>query len=477
MKMNCRYFLRLAALIPILFSALVTSCSRGYEGWRAGCAKVKITPEESVWMAGYASRNHPSEGVRQDLWAKALALEDASGSRAVIVTMDILSIPKIFSDNVRDELAERYGLSRAQVILNVSHTHSGPVLYGDLPHLYPLSEEEEDVVISYTDLLGEKLITLVGDALKDLGPARLSSGSGVVRFAVNRRNNIEKQLTPMSELHGPSDHSVPVLKVEDAKGNLRAVLFGYACHNTVILDYEFCGDYAGYAQQELETAYSGYTARNGVKTAAKGAQAMFFQGCGADQNPLPRRKVSLAVQYGRDLAVAVDQALESDMRPLDPVLTTRYCELDLPFDKIASDEELHELAEGDNYKARWAREMLNRKAAGETFPDKYPYPIQYWQLGDQKIFTLGGETVVEFALRFKETFGEDAFVMGYCNDVMSYIPSETVWDEGRYEGANAHFVYNLPARWQRDALPLILGAAKELTTDNEPVKRPTKPLR
>ena len=473
MKMNCRYFLCLAATMLALATGSAVSQAGERGMWRAGCARTIITPPESIWMAGYASRNHPSEGVRQDIWAKALALEDASGSLGVIVTMDILSIPKVFSDNVRDELAEHYGLSRAQVILNVSHTHSGPVLDGDLPHLYPLSEEEEDVVINYTDWLGEKLVTVVGDALKDLGPARLSSGNGIVRFAVNRRNNKEKQLTPSTELKGPTDHSVPVLKVEDDRGKTKALLFGYACHNTVILDYNICGDYAGFAQEELEMRHNWPLADG----AFPGVQAMFFQGCGADQNPLPRRKVSLAVQYGHELAAAVDQALESDMRPLDPVLTTRYCELDLPFDKIASDEELQELAEGDNYKARWAREMLNRKAAGETFPDKYPYPIQYWQLGDQKIFTLGGETVVEFALRFKENFGEDAFVMGYCNDVMSYIPSETVWDEGRYEGANAHFVYNLPARWTRDALPLILDAAKELTTDNEPVKRPTKPLR
>ena len=97
----------------------------------------------------------------------------------------------------------------------------------------------------------------------------------------------------------------------------------------------------------------------------------------------------------------------------------------------------------------------------------YPYPIQYWRIGAQRLFTLGGELVSDYALRLKASYGADIFVMGYANDVMSYIPSTLIWDEGGYEGALAHRVYALPARWTRDVQTRILDAVQDLIP-NEP---------
>ncbi|WP_317170108.1 neutral/alkaline non-lysosomal ceramidase N-terminal domain-containing protein [Rhodocytophaga rosea] len=109
----------------------------GHAGWKAGVARVVITPQQSMWMAGYANRDHSSEGTLHELWAKALVLEDAGGKRAVLVTADLLGIPKELSHHIRNQLESKYQLSRAQVILNSSHTHSGPVLQGALLDIYP----------------------------------------------------------------------------------------------------------------------------------------------------------------------------------------------------------------------------------------------------------------------------------------------------------------------------------------------------
>ena len=423
------------------------------EGWKAGCACVRITPEEPVWMAGYASRNHSSEGVRTDLRAKALALEDASGQLGVIVTMDLLSLPKDFSDTLKARLHHRYGLDRSQVILSVSHTHSGPVIGNALQYIYPMTEADREAVGRYTARLLDELTGLVGAALQERVPVRLHSGNGMARFATNRRNNDEKQLGAASERKGPHDHAVPVLAVED-EGGMKAILFGYACHNTVLSTYLFDGDYAGYAQAELERLYPG-------------AVALFFQGAGGDQNPLPRRKLSLAVQYGKELAAAVEQVLSEEMTPLDPALEMRYREISLPLDTPEPEDELARLAEGTDYQARWARGMLLSRARGETPVRSYPYPIQYWRIGAQRLFALGGELVSDYALRLKASYGADIFVMGYANDVMSYIPSTLIWDEGGYEGALAHRVYALPARWTRDVQTRILDAVQDLIP-NEP---------
>src|SRR5665213_958922 len=105
-----------------------------YTTWKAGVAGIVITPDESMWMAGYGSRNHPSEGTVNDLWVKALALQDMNGNECVLVTMDLEEIPKIFSDWIKNQLKIKFQLSEARIILNVSHTHSSPVLedFGDI---------------------------------------------------------------------------------------------------------------------------------------------------------------------------------------------------------------------------------------------------------------------------------------------------------------------------------------------------------
>ncbi len=88
--------------MSVLVSMLLASVMQAAEkpAWKAGVATVNVTPRESMWMAGYAARTKPSEGVAQDLYAKALALEDAEQNRLVIVTMDLIGVPRPLRDAV-----------------------------------------------------------------------------------------------------------------------------------------------------------------------------------------------------------------------------------------------------------------------------------------------------------------------------------------------------------------------------------------
>src|SRR5262245_37555028 len=123
---------------------LTVSAARADEpsGWKAGVAKVRITPEKLMWMSGYASRTKPAEGTLHDLWAKALVLEDSSGRRAVLVTMDLVGIPRDLSRDVCAELEKKHGLRRESVCLSVSHTHCGPVVGHNLGTMYFLDEQQ-----------------------------------------------------------------------------------------------------------------------------------------------------------------------------------------------------------------------------------------------------------------------------------------------------------------------------------------------
>ncbi|MCD6598730.1 MAG: hypothetical protein J7L04_13635, partial [Bacteroidales bacterium] len=210
------------------------------------------------------------------------------------------------------------------------------------------------------------------------------------------------------------------------------------------------GDYPGFAQIELEKYHPGVT-------------AMFFQGAGADQNPLPRRSIALAQQYGRDLAAAVDRVLNEDMKKLSPKLITSYSEIELPLAKPPTRNELLKVAESQTeYRKRWATRMLNKLENDEPFLTSYPLPLQIWQIGDQEIFAMGGEVVIEYSIKLKQTFGQDIFVLGYTNDVMAYIPSTTILNEGGYEGKSSQIVYGLPASWDSDLEPLVLKGIADL---------------
>jgi hypothetical protein len=212
------------------------------------------------------------------------------------------------------------------------------------------------------------------------------------------------------------------------------VVFTYACHATVLNGYEINGDWPGYAQSEVEKANPG-------------AIAMFVTGCGADANPLPRRSVELAMKYGQIMATAVGEVLKGKMKLINGPLKTAFETVDVPFAKPPSREEFRSRLDDKNPSVqRHAQAMLDIFKRDGKLPDRYPYPVQVWQFGrDLKLIVLGGEVVVDYALRLRAQYGWDnTWVAGYSNDVFAYIPSLRVLKEGGYEGGGAMIPYGQP---------------------------------
>lgn len=456
---------RPAILILLLWLiALVPLSPAAEPGWKAGTAATVITPPKPVWMAGYGGRNRPAEGKLQDLWVRVLALEDATGHRAIVLSSDTLGIPQSIYEHTVKALQEQFKLDRAQVMLNASHTHCGPVLRGALYDVYPLDATQVALIEEYSTTLERQIVETVGQAIANLAPARLRAGQGTTGFAVNRRNNLEPDVPKLREQHalkGPVDHSVPVLVVESPDGKLKALVFGYACHNTTLSFYQWCGDYSGFAQAALERSHPG-------------AVALFYMGCGADQNPLPRREVYQAERYGQMLAAAVEEVLLQSPALLGPKLKTAMELVTLNLGAEPTVAELEKMAAGKTtYVTRWASRLLAQVKAGKPLARTYPYPVQVWKLGDRQLWIkLGGEVVVDYALRFKREYGATTWVTGYCNDVMAYIPSQRVLREDvpplassrwGYEGNTSMMVYGMPAqRWADDVEDLIAGSVRRL---------------
>lgn len=369
--------------------------------WKAGLASAVITPKTPLPMAGYAARKDPAEGTEQDLFGKALAIEDEAGNRLVFVTLDLIGVTRLLRAEVAKQVHERYQLSPESLVMNASHTHCGPA--------YQREESKE-----YFAFLKETLIELVGNALDRLEPANLTYCHARCGFAMNRRTPSPKGYRNHPNPEGPVDHSVPVLRITDANGDLKGVLFGYACHNTTMGFLRWLGDYAGYAQEYFEQDQPGVT-------------ALFFMGCGGDQNPYPRSKLHLAKEHGRTLATAIHAALQTNQRPINGPIRTALETVELEF----------------------------------AVPDKPPAacPVQIVQFGnDLCIVALSSEVVVDYSLRLKaELNGPDrpiVWVAGYSNEYDGYIPSKRVLLEGGYEAESRPWKHTLEER--------IVGKVHEL---------------
>lgn len=419
--------------------------------WKAGVGRANITPEYPIWMAGFPSRKHASTGKIYDLWAKALAIEDASGNRSVLITTDLEEISKAMSDRIRDQLRLKYNLSKAQIILNCSHTHSSPVIK-EITGFYTTNQDELAKVHNYCDKLEAQIISMVGAAFQSLEPVNLYAQNGVVRFQTNRRNNFEVKLPLATQVNGPNDFAVPVLKVENEAGKLIAIAFGYACHNSVLNGYDLSGDFAGFAQLELEKLYPGTT-------------ALFFQGAGGNQIAYPRRSIAAAQQHGKSLAAAVESVLSEKMQLLSSKLVTAYEEIELPISPASDIKVLKKMAEDESSEdSKWAQMLVDSLRTGKPLRTSYPYPVQVWSIGEQPLFSLGGEVVVEYALELKRIFGQNIFVAGYCNDVMAYIPTSAILNEGGYEAVSSitSSSGSLPAPWAVNIEPFILQEVLKL---------------
>jgi neutral ceramidase len=434
--------LLLLSAIALCVMSFGSACLAADDAWKVGVAKVNITPEQPLWMAGYAARTKPAAGKMTDLWAKALVLQPSAGQTVVLVTLDLVGIDRVLSVSICEKLQQKHRLQRSQIALNCSHTHSGPVVNRNLRpmHEYSLDKPQQELIHRYADKLERSILTVVDQAFGNLQPATLAWGSGRTDFAVNRRENREADVPKLREagmLKGPNDHDVPVLAVKDASGNLVAVIAGYACHATVLSGYEWSGDYPGHYQIEIEKAHPE-------------AIALFWAGCGADQNPIPRRSPELAEKYGKQLAVAVEEVLAQPLTPISGRVATSYHEIPLEFATLPTrDELIAQTKDTNKYIAMRAKMLLEEIDAGKPLSQTYAYPVELWRLGNSiEWFFLGGEVVVDFAIRTKaERNGTKTWVAGYSNDVMAYIPSRRVLTEGGYEGGGAMVYYGQPTVW------------------------------
>jgi hypothetical protein len=441
-------------LVHCAIAALMPLAPAVAADWQAGLAAVKITPEAPVPLAGYASRDRPSEGVAADLYAKVLVLADAGGTRAVWITTDLIGLRSAVAEGMLQRIMERTGLKRHQLLVNSSHTHTGPAIADTDSSAYGIRDDGTANMRAYRRMLEDRVIGAVEQALSKLEPAELSYGAGVVPFVMNRREFTRDRGVILGvNPRGPADRTMPLLKVVAPDGRLRAVVFGAATHNTTLTgnEYRITGDYAGFAQEY-------------VQQHLPGVQAMFVLGCAGDANPYPRGTLELARQHGETLGREVVRVLGTKLTPARGPLNLQFDYVDLPLAEPPARSEIEKMAAPGvpSWRSWTASRMLDALDRGDKLPTHYRAPLAVWQFGrDLTLVALPGEVVVDYVSLIERAVGPlELWVTAYNNDVFGYLPSARVLGEGGYETRGV--IHGGPGFFSPAAQDVLVAKVKEL---------------
>lgn len=426
----------------------------------AGVSSINITPDWPVRLAGFAIRSKAeAEGTLLRLNAKALALGSDKQGASVIITVDLIGIPWNVTKEVARRLQDKTGLAPANFAISASHTHSGPEL-GDLLNIlqYRSSTSFSDSLIAksqmnhiawYVEQLTDKLEQVALEALKARQPSYVSWTEGKVEFSKNRRL-----------ADGPVDHSLPLLRVTDINGNIKALFLNYSCH-AVALDgsnNSYHGDWVGEAQRLIEKNNPGIIALHAV-------------GCGADANPSLAgleafNQFQRVDHYAKLIADEVKRLLTTDFRPIHKAPVGRVKVVELPFANIPGIKEMVEQTDDKTVKGYYYRLALNEIARGKVMPASLAYPVQVWTFGkDLAMVFLAGEVVADYSLRIKKEFDVNrVWVNGYSNDVPCYIPSNRALNEPKYnyETVSSMYYYHKPSPFASNVEEIIMSALHDL---------------
>lgn len=403
---------------------------------KAGFDKRCITPPIGAPLAGFAARQGGSTGVHDELYARALVLDD--GAKVVaIVSVDVLGLPAAFVERVRGMISARTPITPDGALITCTHTHAAAIT------IRTFFNPEESVDAAYMDSLAHAIADAVTGAFESRVPARAGCGTGrVTGLGVNRR-------TPSGT---PVDEQVGILRVDGEDGRPRAVLVNYACHPTVLGPDNLLatGDFPATTIERLERALG------------PDAFAMYLNGTQGNVGPghsselsaigviAPGRTFERAAEIGDKLARAVLDALRSIPTRAEIELGAASIPLSLPLKTYppphqaaerleAARQRLARLDPADpEYQAAKSQALyasIENYYASETVSlnGSLPVELQGIRAGETSFIGLPAEVFVEIGLRAKRSARRQMFLAGLANGYIGYLPGRDAFPSGGYE--------------------------------------------
>lgn len=406
----------------------------------AGIGKVCISPAPGVPLAGFAARQELAAGVHDELFARALVLENGATGLA-FVSVDLLALPAGFVERVRSAIHERTGIPPAAVMIAATHTHAGPVT------ITTFFNPDESLDAAYMDRLAEAIVESVAAAWRERFPACAGVGAGrVTGIGVNRR-------TP-DKL--PVDEEIGLIKIADATGRTRAVLMNHACHPTVLGPDNLLvtGDFPAFAIQKIEAALGA----GGFAMFTNGTQGNISMGHSSELSAIgvitPGRTFARAAELGHRLGAAALAALPEIETHADPQLRALRRRVDLPLKQLPSvAEAARALRAADERLAKLAghrelSEELNRAKSARLYASitnfyaretsslpagHLPIELQGLRINDAAFIAVPAEVFVEIGLRLKQLAAHRTFIVGIANGYIGYLTTAAAHAVGGYE--------------------------------------------
>ena len=409
----------IATLTTALFFGLALALSQlgNASDMKAGVEKVDITPPIGTRMWGYFDRLDGAKGVLDPLYARVLVLE-AGNSRLAYVDLDLgRTFGPASLDSLRKAAKQDCGIDA--LIVQATHTHTGPVIMDEYPNGPPAWETE--------DL--KRIERAIHNAAESAVPVRLGVGYGAAYIGYNRRHVDADGTISMLWSNStqaptyPVDPLVAVLRIDRMDGEPLAILVNYAAHPVTFGSdaLRFSADFPGVMCQVVEQAFGGKPLAFFVQGAA-GDINVFDAGTPIDLDAVGRR--DWAGETLGKVAVGTAQQIQTKVDP-DPQIDFR--DESLPF------------------KLRWNPEKLKQETLHELGPkafDIFASPIKQTMdlpvttaLINRDIAIVGmpGEPFVDFQtdLRAKCPV-RDCFFLGYTNGYYGYFPTIKAASEGGY---------------------------------------------
>ncbi|TMV52996.1 hypothetical protein FE783_02080 [Paenibacillus mesophilus] len=423
-----------------------------------GTAKVDITPQRPIPLAGYGHRKGPFLGINRRLYARVNVFEQHDGvekRRVLIAQGDIIWWGSERMARIRETLAERFGIGPSDLILSAQHTHGGPQTSTEFCDVLGLPDAD------YLDSLDQSLFRGVETAIANLEPITIERGKGDCRIGINRRKIVGGAMTMAPNPDGLLDTDVNVIRFRKEDGTAKAVFVHYTCHPTTTNTNYVTSEYPGVAAERLEATFG------------RGTVVSFLQGCTGNIRPALHRDDKFysgteeeVAKSGRLLANEVERVLDGTMEELAALpVSGRRIVVQLPFQTLPTEAEIDERIAKGGALAEWGMKLRSNP---EKLRSHIPFELTRIKLADGLSFlAMDGEVVLEYGDYAKELSGDRTLAMGYSNGMIGYVPTASQIAEGGYEGKDSSVYFALPAPFAPETETIIRKAIEQLIREEE----------
>jgi neutral ceramidase len=394
---------------------------------KVGYSVVDITPDLGIELSGYGwYLGRKAEGIIDRLYARGIAFED-NDIKMLIINCDLIAIDENISDYVKEKLSEAFGLSKTNIMIVCTHTHTGPAT----GKLIGCGEPDEE----YRRLLAVLLLRTGRIALESFRE-------------VTCIKSFKKEIDPISvnrvKKDGPLDKSVRgmVFYFREDEGRPLALL-SYGCHPVSRGNIkEISADYPGAVVRAL---------------ADEGYDGVFMTGLCGDINPTTHKGMvgggtsEIINEYGTRIVKAMINTIDNIEPMKDIKLDAFEFDVNLKLQQYKEKEidrqvEIHE-ANKDNspgiFKAVkiWAKVMRD-KLQNEENPYIEVEKIHVFRIGDVLIVGFPGEAFTHIGTIIRNEMPDmNILTVGNSNSTMRYIPTRDDIENMGYAALSSCFLY------------------------------------